>query len=76
MHILDSEQDAALATAIINMAQSLSIEVVAEGVDSVEKLEFLRQRHCDYYQGFLYAKPLPANDFITKVQSNRLPHSQ
>jgi diguanylate cyclase (GGDEF)-like protein/PAS domain S-box-containing protein len=73
MNILDSAQDAALASAIIRMAQSLSLEVVAEGVDSEEKLEFLRQRHCHYYQGFLYAKPLPANEFIARIQENRFP---
>lgn len=71
-NILESSQDAALATAIIRMAQSLSLDVVAEGVDSEEKLEFLRQRRCHFYQGFLYAKPLPADEFIKKIQSERL----
>lgn len=53
----DSE-DAAITAAIITMAHSLDLTVVAEGVESVEQLAFLRQRGCDVLQGFLASPPL------------------
>lgn len=63
-------QSAALVSAMIAMAQQLHIKVVAEGVETPVQLEFLRRRHCDEYQGFLLAKPLPA-DQIAGVLTNR-----
>lgn len=52
--------DLALTSAIIAMAHSIGMRVVAEGVESVEQLELLRQRNCDLIQGFLLARPMPA----------------
>jgi len=51
--------DAALTRAIIAMGHSLGLHVVAEGVEHVEQLEFLRREGCDEYQGFLFARPMP-----------------
>lgn len=53
--------DAAIASAIISMAHTLGIAVVAEGVESREQLEFLRERGCDQVQGYYFSHPLPAN---------------
>jgi diguanylate cyclase len=55
-----SAQDAAITRAIIAMAQSLKMEVVAEGIETPEQGEFLRANGCDKAQGFYYSKPLPA----------------
>jgi diguanylate cyclase (GGDEF)-like protein len=52
--------DLALTSAIIAMAHSIGMRVVAEGVESVEQLELLRQRNCDLAQGFLLARPMRA----------------
>ncbi len=52
--------DLALTSAIIAMAHSIGMRVVAEGVETVEQLELLRQRNCDLVQGFLLARPMPA----------------
>ena len=52
--------DLALTSAIIAMAHSIGIRVVAEGVESEQQLELLRQRNCDLVQGFLLARPMPA----------------
>jgi diguanylate cyclase (GGDEF)-like protein len=57
--------DAAIVTAIIVMAQSLGLSVVAEGVESPDQLEFLRERGCDGYQGFLCSRPIPAPEWST-----------
>jgi diguanylate cyclase (GGDEF)-like protein len=50
--------------AIISLAHSLQISVVAEGVETEGQLEFLRQQNCDEIQGYYYARPMPWNDLV------------
>lgn len=50
--------------AIISLAHSLQISVVAEGVETEGQLEFLRQQHCDEIQGYYYARPMPWADLV------------
>jgi diguanylate cyclase (GGDEF)-like protein/PAS domain S-box-containing protein len=64
--ITTNSVDAAITTAIIEMAHSLDIKVVAEGVETVEQFDFLRERGCDEIQGYFFARPLPANE-ISKL---------
>jgi len=61
--IVQSSNDAAIVTAVISMARALKLHVVAEGVETEEQLEFLRKQHCETIQGFLYSRPLPAEEF-------------
>jgi len=56
--------DTAIATAIIQMGKSLRLNVVAEGVEGAEQLNFLRERGCDAAQGYYFSKPLPAEAFV------------
>jgi len=56
--------DVAIAQAIIAMAHSLKLQVVAEGVEEESQLEFLMEQGCDQVQGFIFGKPLPADEFF------------
>lgn len=60
---LDAD-DAAIVSAIIKMAHSLNLEVVAEGVEREEQLTFLRQHECDHVQGHLFGDPVDAAAFV------------
>lgn len=55
----EKDEDAALVNAIIAMARSLNLDVVAEGVETDEQLAFLADRGCDFVQGYYLSKPLP-----------------
>ena len=57
------EQDGQIARAIIAMAHSLNLMVIAEGVETLAQLDFLRGHDCDEVQGFLLGRPMPANQF-------------
>src|SRR5690606_26052822 len=55
--------DVAVTEAIIRMAKALNLEVIAEGVEREEQRACLAALGCDYYQGFLIARPMPADAF-------------
>ncbi len=62
MDLPESEEDAILARMIIAMGKGLSLAVVAEGVETFEQQQFLLNEGCDILQGYLLAKPMPANE--------------
>jgi EAL domain-containing protein (putative c-di-GMP-specific phosphodiesterase class I) len=57
--VLTDPNDAAISRAIISLAQSLSLQVVAEGVETHEQRDFLAYQGCDQFQGHLFAPALP-----------------
>lgn len=66
-------EDAAITRAIIAMAHSMELKVVAEGVEHTEQLQFLRAHGCDLIQGFLISQPLPAAgclDLLTRSEQS------
>ncbi|MEG1981829.1 MAG: EAL domain-containing protein [Clostridia bacterium] len=60
---LTSDREKTVVSNIINMAKELNISVVAEGVETIEQVDFLRKCGCETAQGYYYSKPIPAKDF-------------
>ena len=63
----DDREDKALVEAIMAMAHSLKLEVVAEGVEEQEQIDYLSSLGCDALQGFFYSKPLPDKQFADLI---------
>jgi EAL domain-containing protein (putative c-di-GMP-specific phosphodiesterase class I) len=71
-NVATNPDDAAIATAIIGMARSLNLKVIAEGVEDDAQMDFLRAHHCDEIQGYYFSKPLSVEDvadMLSKDQS-------
>ncbi len=62
--------DAAIALAIIGMAHSLHMQVIAEGVETPAQMAYLRRHRCDEVQGFHFSRPLPVKEFGAMVLAN------
>lgn len=68
--VLKEQEDASLVKAIINMAHSLGLHVIAEGVEEEAQTHFLQQQGCDYSQGYFYSRPVPETEFETWLRTN------
>jgi diguanylate cyclase (GGDEF)-like protein len=74
-------EDRVIVTAVIGMARSLNLRVIAEGVETREELEFLRTHHCDEVQGYYFSRPVPPEEFARLLrtgipESNRVGRSE
>jgi len=65
--LVTSQEDSVIVGAVVNLAHTLGLEVVAEGVESSNQLSALESLGCDHYQGFLFSPALPALDFSRHV---------
>ncbi len=70
--ITDHGEDAAIVRCLIAMAHNLSLEVIAEGVETTAQATFLADERCQEAQGFLYAPPLAAEEFEAYLRTSRL----
>jgi diguanylate cyclase (GGDEF)-like protein/PAS domain S-box-containing protein len=66
--VTSDETAAAIVSYVINLAHTLQLKVVAEGVESEEQYTFLRHYACDLMQGYLFSKPLPADEVLPFLQ--------
>ncbi|GAA3959612.1 bifunctional diguanylate cyclase/phosphodiesterase [Allohahella marinimesophila] len=69
--VLKEEEDAALVTAIITMAHSLGLLVIAEGVEEMGQHEFLSKRDCDFAQGYYFSKPVAVDAFEVLLKQSQ-----
>jgi len=61
--VTTNPEDAAMVSAILNMADSLSLEVIAEGIETADHNDFLVERQCKLGQGYYYSRPLRIEEF-------------
>lgn len=72
--LANNADDAALVMTIITLAHHLRLKVVAEGVETEDQLRYLHLMKCDEWQGFLYSKPVSANQFVELLaDENKIP---
>ena len=70
--ITTNPSDAAIVRAIVSLGHSLDLEIVAEGVETIEQAALLRTEGCDEVQGFYFAAPMEAEELIAFVSENRM----
>ena len=62
-------EDPAIVTAVISMARSLNLKVVAEGVEMQDELAFLQAHRCDEVQGYYFSRPVPSEEFARLLRT-------
>ena len=73
IHDVETSPDAAvIATAIISLAKTLNLRVIAEGVETEGQLAFLRSHGCDQMQGYYFRRPLNVKEVTELLRSNRV----
>ena len=70
--VTERHDDAVITRAVINLAHNLGIQVVAEGVETEEQLNFLRAHRCNLVQGYLISRPIPPADLETALEEGLL----
>lgn len=68
----ENQDDIAIVTAIIALSHSLKLKVIAEGVETEDQLDFLREHQCDEVQGYLFSKPLPKEEIPAVLAKKNL----
>jgi EAL domain-containing protein (putative c-di-GMP-specific phosphodiesterase class I) len=66
--LADDPEDQAIVKAIINLASSLGVETIAEGVEEIEQMAFLKTHGCQEAQGFYFSQPVPAEQFTALLR--------
>jgi EAL domain-containing protein (putative c-di-GMP-specific phosphodiesterase class I) len=71
--VLTDANDATIARTIVTLGQSLGLAVIAEGVETQAQRDFLARHNCDAFQGYLFSRPLPADQFDAYIAARSLP---
>ncbi|MCF8210819.1 MAG: EAL domain-containing protein [Rhodoferax sp.] len=66
--VLTDPNDASIARTVVTLGHGLGLSVIAEGVETLEQREFLLQSGCEYFQGYLFSRPVPSDDFTQFVK--------
>jgi diguanylate cyclase (GGDEF)-like protein/PAS domain S-box-containing protein len=74
--LVTDSSDLAIVSAIIAIARHLRIEVIAEGIEAYQQVEILRRLGCTVGQGFLFARPMPADEILVLLRSDAEPAKQ
>ncbi|GAA3988544.1 hypothetical protein GCM10022279_09530 [Comamonas faecalis] len=72
-NLLDDPKDAAIATAIVTLADALGLQVIAEGVETAAHHRILLERGCRHFQGYWFGRPMPLADFEAMVRAQHAP---
>lgn len=67
----NTDKDFIMFRHIISLADDLGMNTIAEGVETEEQFEYLKEAHCDMVQGYLFDKPLPDNEFIKRLKNRQ-----
>ncbi|MEG0936887.1 MAG: EAL domain-containing protein [Comamonas sp.] len=69
--IPNSADDMTISSSVIALGHAMGLKVLAEGVETREQLAFLQEKGCDYFQGYFYSRPVPAEDFTRLLEKAR-----
>ncbi|MES9967275.1 MAG: EAL domain-containing protein, partial [Sedimenticola sp.] len=61
-NLTSDPEDLTIVQVVVGLAKNMGIKVIAEGVETADQLELLKQMECDYVQGYYFAKPLPSDE--------------
>ena len=71
MNMISDRKDESIVNAAIDLAHTLGLKTVAEGVEDEETLDLLSNMGCDYVQGYYVAKPMPYDELIQWIKSSK-----
>ncbi len=70
MDLVNDKDNIAIVKTIINLAKNLDLDLVAEGVETQEQIDFLLQERCYVMQGYFYSKPIPTKECEVYLQEH------
>ena len=74
--LIDNSSDQAIVNSVIGLGKNLSLEIIAEGIETVEQYDYLKEEGCEQGQGFLMSKPLNKAELVSFLDSAIFPHPE